>query len=198
MAVDGSYYKAFAVVSLVVFLLASIAPVLSAYSVIRSVDDEGRIHFSNEQKNSKSKTEGEQPPGQPRGWTDSQGHKIYSDRSPEQARKQRRGIKRQMQCMEGVTEIFSGPTTAGSGRVVLLTARWCDSSKTARAYLRKNKIKFVEYDIDRQQAGRLLYQQLPRQAVPAIVAGNQKMFGFRADLARDLLRRSGHLSVKKK
>lgn len=196
MAVDGSFYKAVAVVSLAVFLLATVAYVASADGVIRSVDDEGRVHFSNEQKNNKSKADGGQ--GQTRGWTDSQGHKIYSDRSPEKARQEQRQIKRQMECMEGVTEIFSGPATAGSGRVVLLTSRWCASSKMARAYLRKNKIEFVEYDIDRQRAGRVLYQQLPRRAVPAIVAGNQKMFGFRADLANDLLRRSGHLSVTKK
>ena len=102
---------------------------------------------------------------------------------------------RLMQCMEGVTEIISSPVApaAGSGRVVLLTARWCASSKQARTWLQKNKIKFVEYDIDRHRAGRILYTQLPRRGIPVIIAGGQRMFGFRADLARDILQRSGHL-----
>lgn len=195
MAVDGSFYKAVAVFSLTMFFVANVTPVSSADSVTRSVDDEGRVHFSNKQKN---QADGDGVSSYSKGWTDSQGHKIYSDRSPEKARQEQSRIRHQMECLEGVTEIYSGPTTAGSGRVVLLTARWCTSSNSARAYLRKNGINFVEYDIDRHRAGRVLYKQLPRRAVPAIVAGNQRMFGFRTDLANDLLRRSGHLSATKK
>ncbi|MFV1997190.1 MAG: glutaredoxin family protein [Acidiferrobacterales bacterium] len=198
MAVDGSYYKTVAVFSLAVFLAGTVAPVSYAGGVIRSVDDEGRVHFSNEQNNNKSGTGGEPTPDQSWDWTDSQGRKIYSDRSPEEVRQERRQIQLRMECLEGVTEVYTGPATAGTGRVVLLTAQWCASSNTARAYLIKNRIKFVEYDIDLKRAGRVLYQQLPRQAVPAIIAGNQRLFGFRADLANDILKRSGHLSAARK
>jgi len=198
MAVVGSYYKAAVVFSLMVVLAGTVTPVSFAEGVIRSVDDEGRVLFSNDQNNNNSRVDGEHNPDQARGWTDSQGRKIYSDRSPDKVRQERRQIQNQMECLEGVTEVYTGPATAGSGRVVLLTAQWCASSNAARAYLVKNRIKFVEYDIDRKRAGRVLYQQLPRQAVPAIIAGNQRMFGFRADLANDILRRSGHLLATKK
>lgn len=194
MAAAGLYFRTAVVVSLAVLLLVATTPVAQADDVIRWVDDKGRVHFSDRPDNSNVDTEG----GRPYDWMDTRGRKIYSDRSQKKVNAERRRILRNMECLQGITEIISGPVTAGTGRVVLLTARWCALSKEARAYLNKNKIKFVEYDIDRHRAGRILYESLARRGVPVIIAGGQRMFGFRADLVKGVLQRSGHLSAAEK
>ncbi len=190
--VDGGSYFRFAAISIIaVSLFIAAIQTAQANGVMRWVDDKGQVHFSDRPENSKVETEG----GQPYGWMDPRGRKIYSDRSREKVEAERRQTLRYKECLEGITEIISGPATAGSGRVVLLTARWCAASKKARAYLKKNRIKFVEYDIDHHRAGRILYESLHRRGVPVIIAGNQRMFGFRADLMKGVLQRSGHLSA---
>ncbi len=190
----GSYFRFSAIGLLAVFLFITANPAAQADEVIRRVDDMGRVHFSNQTDSSKVDAEG----GHPYGWVGPHGHKIYSDRSREKVKAEHRRIHHNMECLKGITEIISGPVTAGTGRVVLLTARWCAPSKKARAYLKKNRIKFVEYDIDRHRAGRILYESLPRRGVPVIIAGGQRMFGFRADLVKGVLQRSGHLPAAKK
>jgi glutaredoxin len=73
-----------------------------------------------------------------------------------------------------------------------LSARWCPVSAKARAYLRKHKIHFREYDIEHQARGRGLYAYLGTRAVPVILVGRQYMYGFyAADLARMLRHRRG-------
>lgn len=190
---DGSYCKLAAGVSLIGLCLI-VTPITQADTVKRWVDKEGRVHFSYQDGTQKTDAAKDSTA---HAWIDPRGRKVYSDRSRQSIEAAQRRMLRLTQCMQGVTEIISGPVapaaTVGSGRVVLLTARWCAPSKKARAYLKKNKIKFVEYDIDRQKAGRILYTQLSRRGIPVIIAGSQRMFGFRADLAKDILQRSGHL-----
>lgn len=197
--VDRSYFRFAAGVCLIGLCLIFI-PIAQADTVKRWVDKEGLVHFS--YQDNTRKTKAGKDGTRTHDWTDSRGHKVYSDRSRKSIEVEKRRMLRLTQCMEGVTEIISSPvataTSVGSGRVVLLTARWCKSSKKARAYLKKNKIKFVEYDIDRQRAGRILYDQLPRRGIPVIIAGGQRMFGFRADLAKNILQRSGHLKPRRK
>lgn len=198
----GGLCSRFATAVLLVSILGmGVVPGMRADSITRWVDDKGHVHFSNQpqNKNKSNKKNNGSPAPKPHDWTGRKGKKTYSDRSPKKVQADRQRIQSKMACMEGITEIISGPASTGSGRVVLLTATWCESSKKARAYLKKNRIRFIEYDIDRHRAGRVMYEKLPRRGVPVIIAGNQKMFGFRADLAAKVLFRSGHYpAVKKK
>lgn len=187
-----------AVVLLALMPGLGVVPGSWADGVTRWVDEKGNVQFSNQPRSKKNNRASESPASGPYDWTDRKGRKTYSDRPPDKVQAERRRIQSVMECMEGVTEIISGSTSIGSGRVVLLTATWCEPSKQARAWLKKNRIKFVEYDIDRHRAGRVMYEKLPRRGVPVIIAGHQKMFGFRADLAGKVLRRSGYYPLVKK
>lgn len=125
-------------------------------------------------------------------WTDPRGHKIYSDRSREQLNAEQQRRRHHLECLRGLIEIIDNPKAARRDRVVLLTASWCGASNQARQYLRRNRISFVEYDIDRSQKGRTLYLSLEQRGVPALLAGRQQMFGFSEELAEQVLNRSGH------
>jgi glutaredoxin len=159
-----------------------------ADEVHRWVDEEGRVHFSNQPGSGSDNDTNET-----HDWTDVRGRKTYSDRSPDQIRTERRRLMRDIECMSGLTEIIYSPQKPSRSEVVLLTARWCETSRPARQYLKKNKIRFVEYDIDRSARGRTLYLSLSRKGVPVLLAGKRQMFGFRADLAESMLQQTGHL-----
>ena len=161
---------------------------LLAEEVHRWVDEEGRVHFSNQPPADNNATDTTHD------WTDPRGRKTYSDRSPDQIKAERRRLMRTIECMTGLTEIINSPQMAARTGVVLLTARWCETSRPARQYLKKNNIRFVEYDIDRSARGRSLYLSLSRKGVPVLLAGKQQMFGFRSDLAESMLRQTGHLA----
>jgi len=173
----------------IIIAVSAFAQTTQAADVYRWVDDEGRVHFSNEPKpNSTRETD------KPHDWTDARGNKTYSDRSRDQIRTDRRRLMRSIECMSGLTEIIDSPAKPSRGGVVLLTARWCDTSRLARQYLKKNKIRYLEYDIDRSAKGRNLYLGLARKGVPVLLAGTEQMFGFREDLAENMLQRAGHLA----
>jgi glutaredoxin len=168
--------------------LSALPPLAAAEKIYEWVDAEGRVHYSNQPKSS-SKADN----GKTHDWTDPRGRKIYSDRSRDQLNAERQHRMRNLECMSGLTEIIDNPKNSRRGKVILLTAGWCDTSKQARQYLKQNNIRFVEYDIDRSGTGRKLYLSLEQRGVPALLAGRQQMFGFREDLAEKVLIRSGHL-----
>ncbi len=177
-------------VPLLVLLIASSS---LAEEVYRWVDDKGRVHFSDQPK-SKSKNNKDST----HDWVDVRGRKTYSDRSEDQIKAERRRLSRNMECMSGLTEIIEIPSSQPRSRVVLLTARWCGLSRQARQHLKKKKIRFVEYDIERNRLGRSLYLSLARKGVPVILIGKKQMFGFRADLADTLLQEHGQIAGRRK
>lgn len=121
-------------------------------------------------------------------WTDEEGRKIYSDRPRKEVERRRRLLRQKVNCYRGFSETLRGQRLRVKG-VVLLTARWCSESRRLRAWLRKRKIKFTEYDIDRSKRGRQLYLQLEDQGVPVLLVGNASMHGFIERTAIRLLAR---------
>ena len=174
---------------IIFFAVNAVLQSAQAEEIHRWVDEDGRIHFSNQPKSDSLKNT-----DKTQDWTDVQGRKTYSDRSPDQIRAERRRLMRDMECMSGLTEIIHSSQNPPRSEVVLLTARWCNTSRPARQYLKKNKIHFIEYDIDRSAKGRTLYLSLSRKGVPVLLAGKKQMFGFRADLAESMLQQTGHLA----
>ena len=55
---------------------------------------------------------------------------------------------------------------------------WCGYCKQARQYFKKNKIDFVEYDIEKSRNVRRAYKKLGATGVPVILVGKQRMNGF--------------------
>lgn len=180
------------------YLLIVLAALLIDVSVLAEevyqwIDENGRVHFSNQPRD---KTESGKETTQ--NWVDVRGNKTFSDRSREEIKSERRRLMRKLECMNGLTEIIELPGSQSRTRVVLLTTHWCGLSKQARAWLKKKKVVFKEYDIDRSRLGRSLYLGLARKGVPVILVGQKQMFGFRADLAETLLRENGELAGQRK
>ena len=63
--------------------------------------------------------------------------------------------------------------------VVMYSTAWCGVCKKARAYFEKERISFVEYDVDHNASARAEYLSLnPRRSVPTIKIGNEVIIGF--------------------
>lgn len=76
----------------------------------------------------------------------------------------------------------TGPTTVKKSRqkVVMYSAVWCSTCKTAKSYFRRKGIPFKEYDIETSAKGRKDYKKLKGTGVPIILVGKQRMDGFSA------------------
>ena len=63
--------------------------------------------------------------------------------------------------------------------VALYSTAWCGVCKRARSYFEKERISFVEYDVDKNASARAEYLALnPRRSVPTIKIGNEVVVGF--------------------
>jgi glutaredoxin len=63
--------------------------------------------------------------------------------------------------------------------VVMYSTTWCGVCKRARRYFERERISFVEYDVDRNTSARAEYLRLnPRRSVPTIKIGDEVIVGF--------------------
>lgn len=63
--------------------------------------------------------------------------------------------------------------------IVMYSTAWCGVCKKARSYFEKERISFVEYDVDKNASARAEYLALnPRRSVPTIKIGNEVIVGF--------------------
>ncbi len=60
----------------------------------------------------------------------------------------------------------------------MFSASWCGYCKKAKAYFKENRIRFTEYDIEKNSKGKRLYTQMGATGVPVILVGNKRMNGF--------------------
>ena len=65
--------------------------------------------------------------------------------------------------------------------VVMYSTAWCGVCKRARAYFEKERISYVEHDVDQDLQARNEYLLLnPRRSVPTIKIGDEVIVGFSA------------------
>lgn len=62
--------------------------------------------------------------------------------------------------------------------VIMLGAWWCPYCHQARKYLQYNKISYCEYDMERSDEGKKMYQKVNGQAIPILLIGDYKISGF--------------------
>jgi glutaredoxin len=63
--------------------------------------------------------------------------------------------------------------------IVMYSTAWCGVCKKARSYFEKERISFIEYDVDKNASARAEYLALnPRRSVPTIKIGNEVVVGF--------------------
>lgn len=65
-------------------------------------------------------------------------------------------------------------------RVVMFATDWCGYCARARKYFRAKGIPYKEYDIDKNKAARIRFDSYGKGGVPLILIGKQKMRGFTA------------------
>ncbi len=63
-------------------------------------------------------------------------------------------------------------------KVTLYTTRQCAHCRQAKAFLQKKKIRFVEFDIERNQRAFKEFQRLGARGVPVIMVGSTRIDGF--------------------
>ncbi len=125
--------------------------------IYRWVDDQGRIHFS------------DQPPLT---------QKSETIELPEITTYQ--GVSVADMGGAVVNEKSASKLKLNNKKVVMYSAEWCGVCTKAKKYFRKKKIPFTEYDIDKSKKARKDFKKMKATGVPVILVGKKRMNGFNA------------------
>ena len=79
-------------------------------------------------------------------------------------------------------------------KVTLYTTRQCAHCRQAKAYLQKQKVRFVEFDIERNQRAFKEFQRLGARGVPVIMIGSTRVDGFNPKKLEQVLKKHDLLS----
>lgn len=122
-------------------------------------------------------------------WVDEEGQIHFSDKKPENlpSTEIEVEISTYQSVSYGISVVDTSKVAAGS-KVVIFSARWCGICKTAKQYFKKNKIRYKDYDIERNSKGKRLYKQLGAKGVPVILVGKKRMNGFSESAFENLIR----------
>lgn len=110
-------------------------------------------------------------------WKDASGRVHYGD-SPS-AKENAEQIVLDDNSYEHVTYDDGAAYDRGSTqRVVMYSTSWCGYCKKARKYFQQEKINYVEYDIEKDERARRLYDMIGGKGVPVILVGKKRLNGF--------------------
>lgn len=73
-------------------------------------------------------------------------------------------------------------------KVTLYTTRQCAHCRQAKAFLQKHKVRFMEFDIERNQRAFKEFQRLGGRGVPVIKIGSTRVDGFNPKKLEQALR----------
>ena len=76
-------------------------------------------------------------------------------------------------------------------RILLYTTRQCTHCKQAKAFFKKHKIPFTEWDVERNQRAWKEFQRLGGRGVPLILVDKQQIKGFDSQRLSKALRQAG-------
>jgi glutaredoxin len=90
--------------------------------------------------------------------------------------------------------LASGAAVAQSNppQVVMYATSWCPYCAKARAYFKKNRIAYVEHDIEKSAAVNAEFKRLGGRGVPLILVGREKMSGYSEQGLDALFARAGY------
>jgi len=103
-------------------------------------------------------------------WVDEKGKVRYGDKSESIEAKE----------IEVKENVFQRPILSPEPdeKVIMYATSWCGYCKKARKYFIKNKIRFIEYDIERDRLAKRQYKKFGGHGVPLILYGDKQMRGF--------------------
>ena len=122
-------------------------------------------------------------------WTDEQGSVHFSDQPPlkqpsETVELPEITTYKSVSISDAPEEVDSGQNadkaSANKKRVIMYSAEWCGVCKKAKSYFQKNKIPYIELDIDKSKQARKAFDKLNARGVPVILIGKTWMNGFNA------------------
>ncbi len=120
-------------------------------------------------------------------WVDAQGNIHYSDKKPENQQSEEIKIKAHTPDLSYQNKLENKPSVDSKEtenpykkkqKVTMYSASWCGYCKKARAYFQDNKIRYAEYDIEKNLKAKKHYEQLGGTGVPLLVAKRKQMQGF--------------------
>jgi glutaredoxin len=124
-------------------------------------------------------------------WKDAQGKVHFGDRQPNDHKSEQVKVRvNTYNAPPVVTTVKSIPIS--KGKVVLYTTQRCGYCKMAKQFLKKNKIKYSEYDVEKSKKGKRDFKKLKGKGVPIILVGDQRMSGFSEDRMVSMLKKSGY------
>jgi glutaredoxin len=63
-------------------------------------------------------------------------------------------------------------------KVTVYSTRQCSNCRQAKAFLQKHKIRFMEFDVEKNQRASKEFQRLGARGVPVILIGKTRVDGF--------------------
>lgn len=112
-------------------------------------------------------------------WTDENGNVHFGDSPKEETKAEK--VVVEVNSYEHVSydnvEFYQG---AESKRVTMYATSWCGYCRKARHYFQQNGISYIEYDIEKDERAKRMYDLLGGKGVPVILVGKKRMNGFSA------------------
>lgn len=81
--------------------------------------------------------------------------------------------------------------TLANVRITLYSAPNCAYCRQAKAFLKKHRVKFMEFDIQRNRRAAKDLQRMGARGVPVILVGQQRLDGFDPKRLTTALRSAG-------
>lgn len=101
-------------------------------------------------------------------WVDENGKTHYGSKAPvgSNARQVNIPVSRSLKSRQKVE------------KVVLYSTSWCGFCKKAKAYMKKNRIAFTEYDIEKDASAKRQYDAIGGKGIPFLVKDGKTQAGF--------------------
>ena len=74
-------------------------------------------------------------------------------------------------------------------KVTLYTTRQCAHCRQLKAFLEKKKIRFMEFDIERNQRAFKDFQRMGARGVPVVMVGSTRVDGFNPKKLEQVLKK---------
>ena len=109
-------------------------------------------------------------------WTDENGAIHFGDnpKNPAQAR----AVNVEPNVVESASGGQKAPDGDSAKRVTMYATSWCGYCNKARQYFRAKGIDYIEYDIEKDERARRMYDALGGKGVPVILVGKKRLNGF--------------------
>lgn len=77
---------------------------------------------------------------------------------------------------DSVSDVSAAPKQ--EHQVILYATSWCPYCDKARRFLKKNKIDYFEYDIEKSAEGAAQYRKLNGRGIPVVKVGKTVIYGY--------------------